>query len=349
MAIFDKVSIDNVKAYWANKKRTPYLGETLFPADKKLGLKLEWVKGYNEAAPVLMPASFDESVQLRDRNSASIETTRMPFFREGIRLGEEDRQQLLMFADTQPMYAESIARRVMEDNANMIESALVVPEIMRMGLLQDGKFKIEATAQNGKVACYEIDYGATAWDATNKVTLTGTAAWSDETNADPIKDIQEIVLKAAENGVELKRAIVGLATWRHLLNNAKIKAAFKDVPYVSQENVKNYIYNLCGVEFLVYTKLYKGLDGLNHNFFAQDGIAVFMPEADLGKTWYGTAPHEADAMNGQAGTNVDVQVINEGVCIFTKTEAAPVNMLFGAEEIVCPSFEAMNSVFRLTW
>ena len=350
MATFDKINITNVKNYWATKEanRIPYLGETLFPADVKLGIKLEFIKGYNNAPVALMPAAFDESVQLRDKSDASIETTQMPFFREGVRLGEQDRQELLMFEETQPMYAEAIARRVMDDNAGLIESALVNAEIMRMGLLQNGKFKIASVGANGKEATYEVDYGATKWAKTNVVTLTGTAKWSDEANADVIKDITDMVVNAQGEGVELTRAICGVKTWRHILNNAKIKQAIQYSGIVTPEQVKAYIYNVTGVQVLVYNKQYKGLDGMKHFFFEQEGAFVMLPDGDLGKTWYGSAPHAVDAMQGVAG-DTDVEVVANGVCIFAKHETAPVNLLFGVEEIVCPSFEAMDSVYKIAY
>ena len=43
MSIFDLVKAPELTAYWEERTQDmpPYLGEELFPADKKLGLKLD--------------------------------------------------------------------------------------------------------------------------------------------------------------------------------------------------------------------------------------------------------------------------------------------------------------------
>ena len=101
MNLFDLVSSNAIAAYYnevAGNNIAP-LGASLFPSKKKLGLKLEWIKGYNELPVALQPSAFDAKPQLRDRGEVSLETTRMPFFRESMRLGEQERQELLMFQE----------------------------------------------------------------------------------------------------------------------------------------------------------------------------------------------------------------------------------------------------------
>ena len=45
--IFDLVSAANIAQYWIEKNvnEQPLLGETLFPAVREIGIKLEWIKG----------------------------------------------------------------------------------------------------------------------------------------------------------------------------------------------------------------------------------------------------------------------------------------------------------------
>ena len=58
-------------------------------AKPKLELLHQWL-------PIaLQPSAFDAKPLLRDRGGVSLESTKMPFFREAMRMGEEDRQNLL--------------------------------------------------------------------------------------------------------------------------------------------------------------------------------------------------------------------------------------------------------------
>ena len=100
-SIFDMITSQALASYYETieSNRIPFLGEALFPSDKKMGLKLEWIKGYDNLPVALMPSAFDTKPTLRDRGGVSTESTKMPFFREAMRLGEEDRQQLLMFME----------------------------------------------------------------------------------------------------------------------------------------------------------------------------------------------------------------------------------------------------------
>ena len=55
MSIFDLITANEIVAYWEllSQDMPPYFGETLFPNDKQLGLKLEWLKGANGLPVVL--------------------------------------------------------------------------------------------------------------------------------------------------------------------------------------------------------------------------------------------------------------------------------------------------------
>ena len=98
-SLFEMVTAKAIAAYYEGiaSNRVPYMGEGLFPAKKKAGLKLEWIKGADNLPIALQPSAFDAKPLLRDRGGVSLESTKMPFFREAMRMGEEDRQNLLMF------------------------------------------------------------------------------------------------------------------------------------------------------------------------------------------------------------------------------------------------------------
>ena len=84
--IYDLVTAADVVAYWVekNQNKQPLLGATLFPTKKRLGTKLEWVKGANNQPVALRPSSFDAKAIRRDRKGIEKVETDMPFFKESM-------------------------------------------------------------------------------------------------------------------------------------------------------------------------------------------------------------------------------------------------------------------------
>src|SRR5690554_5998693 len=94
--IFYLVKAKEIATYWTQKveKRISYLGETLFPGQKQMGLDISWFKGSQGLPVMLKPSAFDTKATLRDRIGISKIETEMPFFREAMRIGEKERQEL---------------------------------------------------------------------------------------------------------------------------------------------------------------------------------------------------------------------------------------------------------------
>ena len=94
--IYDLVTAADVVAYWVekNQNKQPLLGATLFPIKKRLGTKLEWVKGANNQPVALRPSSFDAKAIRRDRKGIEKVETDMPFFKESMYVDEKMRQDL---------------------------------------------------------------------------------------------------------------------------------------------------------------------------------------------------------------------------------------------------------------
>lgn len=356
-SIFDMVTATAIASYYEelSSNRLPYLGEALFPADKKMGLKLEWIKGQGHLPVVLQPSAFDAKPLVRDRSGVSIEATKMPFFRESMRLGEEDRQQLLMFLEANNnAYANSIVSRIFNDTKELIDSAMVVPEVMRMSLLHSGAFTIASTTDSGQSVSHDYNYDPNGtWADKNNTTLLTTERWSEHDTSNPIDDINDIKRQAASRGVTLTRMIVGFGTWQDILQNAKIKlgmyplAAQAANVIVTDQQVKTYVESMTGIKIQVYEKMYNGLDGKPAYFYPTRGSATFLTDGNCGKTWYGTTPEEADLMSGSQ--IADVRIVNTGVAISTEKIALPVNIINWVSEIVLPSFENMDSVFNIKY
>ena len=356
-SIFDMITAQALASYYEKLEtnRIPLLGEGLFPADKKMGLKLEWIKGYDNLPVALQPSAFDAKPLLRDRGGVSTESTRMPFFREAMRLGEEDRQQLLMFMEANNnAYARQIITRIFDDTKSLVDGAMLNPEIMRMGILTTGTFVISSAGDSGQSVNYSYNYDPDGkWAAKNKTTLTGTDAWSDHANSNPIQDILDVKRDAAQRGVNLTRAIIGYGAWLDIMQNAKIKLGMYPLAsqaanvIVTDDQVKTYVESVVKVKIQVYDKMYKDTKSADQYFYPTSGYCTLLPDGGLGKTWYGTTPEEADLMSGN--TLADVRVINTGVAVSTEKIPLPVNIINWVSEIVLPSFENMGRVFNIVY
>lgn len=359
--IFDIVTAEAIAAYYDKLKSNsiPYMGAGLFPAKKKQGLRLEWIRGYESLPIMLQPSAFDAKPLLRDRGGISMENIKMPFFRESARIGEEERQQLLQFkSEFHGAYADAILEKIFDDVTGLVESAEVNAEVMRMGLLgNDGKFTIATPNPDGQAVSYDYDYGSVAWAAKNKTALTGTAAWSDHTNSNPINDLMDAKRKAQKIGKDITRAIIGYDTMRDICENANVKASFfagnyagsplNTVNYANDNAIIAHVSALTGIRIAMYEKTYKDFYGYVKNFFPAQGYIALFGEGNLGNTWYGTTPEEADLMAGNS--DAQCRLVNNGVAICTKKESLPVNVITWVSEIVLPSYEKMDDVYAITY
>lgn len=341
--IFDYVTAKAIASYVTNNpsNNIPYLGATLFPARKKLGLDLAWIKGARGVPVSLQPSAFDAKATLRDRIGFSKIETEMPFFREAMRLGEKDRQELLRFQDNaNDQYIMPMLTQIFDDRAQLVAGAQVIPERMIMQLLSSGQIRITSgeTRQD-----YDYNYG---FSGSHKETLTGTAAWPDP-NSMPVEDIQRWKrIINQDTGATIKRAICTEKTWGYLMQHPAIRL---DMNPIGGQNIimtdamlRQYLQNKLGITVAVYNKIYALQDGSTHQFFPDDFFTL-IPDGNLGNTWYGTTPEEADLMAG--ATSAEVSIVNTGVAITTIKEPHPVNVETIVSEIVLPSFETMDTVF----
>lgn len=341
--IFDNISANNIASYYGVKasNRIPYLGATLFPAKKQLGLDISWIKGANGLPVALMPSAFDDKATLRDRIGFSEIQTEMPFFREAMRIGEKDRQQLLtLAASNRDEMVKTAINRIFDDVTQLVDGADVQPERMRMQLLSTGRIDIVANRVN-----YTYDY---KMSEDHKETLAGTAKWSDAENSTPIQDILAWQETVEDNtGERPTRGILSRKTWGYLMANKSIRMDMNPVGgqniILTDSMLKQYLEAKTGVTFAVYNKKYTAEDGTSKSFFPEDTFTLIPGAGTLGSTYYGTTPEEADLMSGSV--NADVRIVNTGVAITTVKEPHPVNVQTIVSEIVLPSFENMDRIF----
>lgn len=333
----------------ASSVKEPFLGESFFPAAKKNGMNLSWVKGKGGVPVTLAPSALDAKATFRTIGEVARLEGDMPFFREGFLISEKDRQELLRVKDENDPYLEALISNVYNFTRNLIDGASTAAERLRMALLfpVDGEMKIAIKA-NG--VAYDYNYDASGdWKSSNYSALTTTALWSASTTADPIKDFITMADKAAEvSGTSTRYAIMSSDTFNKMIACDAVKNRFitstgVKAAYLTPTEAIASIEASTGIRPIVYKKKFKDESG-NVKSFIPDGYVSFIPDGELGKTWYGTTPEEADLRND---SSADVEIVNTGVAITRIVHPHPVNTEILASQIVLPSFERMDEVVTL--
>lgn len=340
MTIFDIVRATEITAYWEelNQDEAPYLGETLFPNEKKLGLDLKWIKGSKGLPVALNTSAFDAASVPRPRIGFDRLSAEMPYFKESTYIDEELRQQLNMVMETgNQAYIDSIVNRVFDDETNLLRGAAAAREAMRMMALTTGSVALTSNGQN-----FTFDYGVS-----HKGPVT--TSWSDTATSDPIEDIR----KAAEaiqddTGATIVRALCDGATWRNIRNNDKVKKSIfvlsNGQAVVSDTRLKEFMLQELGISVEVNDKRYVSSAGTKTKYVPENTF-VLMPAGTLGKTWFGTTPAESDLMSG---SSANVSITDTGVAVTTAQKVDPVNVETIVSQICLPSFEAADEVYILT-
>lgn len=328
----------------------PYLGTGFFPAQKKAGLDLKWIKGHKGLPVSLMPSNFDAKSTLRDRVGVSISETQMAFFRESMLVKEADEQEIMRVQDANDPYAATVLESIFDDARTLVDGANVVPERMIMQLLAPvgGNMGIEINA-NGTNYTYNYDPDS-SWKTDHYMKLASAEdMWTAADTCDPVADIEAALdAQEAASGTRPEILLMSKATFKLMKDSKKVQAGVlaqnttANVNYTSAR-VKAYIEEELNVTIITYTKKFKDETGKEANFYP-DNIVMMLPNGALGKTWYGTTPEER-TLASRADANVSI--VNTGVAVAVTITDDPVNTKTTVSEIVLPSFERMNECYAL--
>lgn len=336
MSIFELVTSEQIVAYWEIRlnQLEALLGDELFPADKKLGLDLKWIKGSKGLPIVLKPSAFDVAAVKRPRIGFDKVQTQMPFFKESMMVDEEMRQQLNMVLETgNQAYIDSIMNRVFDDEMQLLTGARAQRERMKMMLLTTGIISISANGQD-----YDYDYGM---EDVQKV--DASIPWSDpdSTIVDDIRRWMKDMYK--RTGQRPQRAVMTLSTFEYFMNNTLIRNAILGndtaVP-VMEEQVVSYILRAVKLNVAIYDQMVMDEHG-NEVQLVPDDLFVMFPSGPLGTGWFGTTPEESDLMTGSAA---NVTITDLGVAVTTSKKIDPVNVDTKVSMIFLPSFEQIDKV-----
>ena len=345
--VYNAKAIALVNTESANNK-IAYLGAGLFPARKKMGLDLKWIKTSKGLPVSLMPSNFDAVSTLRSREGFKMTETEMAFFRESMLIKEADEQEIMRIQDSADPYAGDVLSRIFDDANTLVDGANVVPERMIMQLLapSDGSPKISIQA-DGVTYAYNYDPNSTYKTNNFAELTTDTDKWSDTTNSDPMDDVSTAIdTVEALTGERPAIMIVSKKTMNYLKQNAKIKSAILAQNttaniFMSDKRVDEVFNNELGIRVVVYAKQYKDETGTAQKFYP-DGFATLVPAGALGSTWYGTTPEERTLMGN---ATADVSIVNTGVAVAVTVSNDPVQTKTTVSEIVLPSYERMDSTY----
>lgn len=339
MTIFDLIKSQELTAYWDDlaQDRDPYMGEELFPNEKKLGLDLKWIKGSKGLPIVLKTSAFDVKAIPRDRVGFDKMASSMPFFKESTGIDEELRQQLNMVLETgNAAYIDAVVNKVFDDEVRLLEGASAARERMRMMALTTG---VVALAANGQSFYYD-------YDVTHKSTVI--VSWATVATATPIDDIR-VALDEVEDdtGVRPTRAMCTRKTWGYLLKNNVIKnnvyVLTNGIGTLNDARLKSYIMDELELEVVINDKRYIDETGATQKYCPDDTFVMF-PSGKLGSTWFGTTPEESDLMSSNVA---NVSITDTGVAVTTIQNSDPVGVDTKVTMICLPSFEAANHVYIL--
>ena len=311
MTIFDLMQSQELVAYWEElvQDEAPYPCEELFPADKKRGLDLKWIKGARGLPIVLKTSAFDAAAIPRPRIGFSAMQAQMPYFKESTYIDEELRQELNLVLETgNSAYIDAVMNRVFDDEMRLLRGARASRERMRMMALTTG---VIAMANNGQVFSY--DYGIP-----NNHKVTVQTAWSNYQSSDPIADIRALKKTIRdETGVVCTRAMCDSTVLDHIMNNEKIKTAIfalrSNIGEITEDEAIRYVENRTKIR--IYVNDYRYAD-------------------ESGTT-------QSDLMTGAAA---NVSITDTGVAVVTTKKADPVQVETIVSMICLPSFEQANHI-----
>lgn len=340
MSIYDLIISEEIVAYWEllTQDREPYMGEELWPDDKKLGLDLKWLKGSNGLPIVLKASAFDVAAIPRPRIGFERLSAEMPFFKESKYIDEELRQELnKVIESNNQAYIDAVVNRIFNDEMELLEGAAAQRERMRMMALTTGTIVMEG---NGQV--YEYDYGM---PDEHKVTVT--KSWSDPT-APILEDIRTGKQKILDDtGVTVERAVCSSKVFGYFRINNEIKASINTLTdgagYISDARIKQFFLDELELTIVTNDKRYKDETGTAQRYIPDD-VFVMFPSGQLGNTWFGTTPEESDLMSSSV---VNVTITDTGVAVTTVEKADPVNVETKVTMICLPDFPTADQVYIL--
>lgn len=354
MTIFELLTANNFVTYFDKANQVQdYKMEAKFPTQKSNSLTVQMVKGRAGLPVVLEPSAFDANPTLREKVGISKMYHDLPFFREADRYGEKE---IMDMNDAVQLGRDNDALNIMQNlfdyQGELVRGAFARLEQMRWQVVLTGGISVQGDLdkQNNSLYRLNFDDASGTWASNNVTTLTGDDKWdAADAEGNPIEDIEDIITDAKDNGVELAEAYMNTTTFRAMMNHPTVTALINPngvlLTNVQKEQIMS---DYLGIKFIVYDGRYSAKNettGLYETFkFIPDGVVSLQPAGTLGKTYMGATPESLGVIQSP-----EVQMTEyKGLSILRYQEGlAPINHMYVVSFLGMPSFEAMDSVYKL--
>ena len=347
MNLTDLLNAKSLNKYYAGVKGTT-LVEAMFPAVFSNTFDINTFGSLDGGAvEILQSSQLDADVMFRDWDLKTTTKGDKQFFREGMKLDEKRRKELLEILNTNNQsiiasYSENIFNKFAGKNG-FLGSARAIAAYTVSQFLSTAKVTFVDENGGGQTINYRL---ADKY----KETLAGTNIWSAAT-AKPLEDLERWKETVEEGGGNVEIALMSKATYNALKKHDTVKALFKNtIVTVTPALIKSTIEDVIGMTILIWDEKIK-VGKTTKNIFP-DNIVTLIPNGQLGVMEYGPTPTKTDELLGIlgdrevvdiAGTFATVEVVPE-----SKSAGVVNNVNVVIEDLVAPNPSIMNSMFIAT-
>ena len=347
MNLTDLLNAKSLNKYYAGVKGTT-LVEAMFPAVFSNTFDINTFGSLDDGAvEVLQSSQLDADVMFRDWDLKTTTKGDKQFFREGMKLDEKRRKELLEILNTNNQsIIDNYSIQIFEKFAGakgFLGSARAIAAYTVSQFLSTAKVTFVDENGGGQTINYRL---ADKY----KETLAGTNIWSAAT-AKPLEDLERWKETVEEGGGNVEIALMSKATYNALKKHDTVKALFKNtIVTVTPALIKSTIEDVIGMTILIWDEKIK-VGKTTRNVFP-DNIVTLIPNGQLGVMEYGPTPTKTDELLGLlgdrevvdiAGTFATVEVVPE-----SKSAGVVNNVNVVIEDLVAPNPSIINSMFIAT-
>nr|DAX30774.1 MAG TPA: capsid protein [Caudoviricetes sp.] len=347
MNLTDLLNAKSLNKYYAGVKGTT-LVEAMFPAVFSNTFDINTFGSLDGGAvEILQSSQLDADVMFRDWDLKTTTKGDKQFFREGIKLDEKRRKELLEILNTNNQsIIDNYSIQIFEKFAGakgFLGSARAIAAYIVSQFLSTAKVTFVDENGGGQTINYRL---ADKY----KETLAGTNIWSAAT-AKPLEDLERWKETVEEGGGNVEIALMSKATYNALKKHDTVKALFKNtIVTVTPALIKSTIEDVIGMTILIWDEKIK-VGKTTKNVFP-DNIVTLIPNGQLGVMEYGPTPTKTDELLGIlgdrevvdiAGTFATVEVVPE-----SKSAGVVNNVNVVIEDLVAPNPSIINSMFIAT-
>ena len=347
MNLTDLLNAKSLNKYYAGVKGTT-LVEAMFPAVFSNTFDINTFGSLDGGAvEVLQSSQLDADVMFRDWDLKTTTKGDKQFFREGMKLDEKRRKELLEILNTNNQsIIDNYSIQIFEKFAGakgFLGSTRAIAAYTVSQFLSTAKVTFVDENGGGQTINYRL---ADKY----KETLAGTNIWSAAT-AKPLEDLERWKETVEEGGGNVEIALMSKATYNALKKHDTVKALFKNIIVtVTPALIKSTIEDVIGMTILIWDEKIK-VGKTTRNVFP-DNIITLIPNGQLGTMEYGPTPAKTDELLGLlgdrevvdiAGTFATVEVVPE-----SKSAGVVNNVNVVIEDLVAPNPSIINSMFIAT-